>query len=44
MTERYCLIERVATPAEYRALCTAVGWEGIINFEAATPCPGRSMG
>jgi GNAT superfamily N-acetyltransferase len=35
VSDRYRLIERVATPAEYRAICTAVGWETVINFEAA---------
>ncbi len=35
MSDPYHLIERVATLEEYRALCTAVGWEDAINFSAA---------
>lgn len=35
MQDGYVLEERVATPEEYRKLCTAVGWGEIINFAAA---------
>ncbi|MGC9335223.1 MAG: GNAT family N-acetyltransferase [Anaerolineae bacterium] len=43
MSDRYRLIERVATPEEYRALCTAVGWEAVINFEAANEALPNSL-
>jgi GNAT superfamily N-acetyltransferase len=43
VSDRYQLIERVATPAEYRALCTAVGWEAVINFEAAKAALPNSL-
>lgn len=29
------IIERLPTVEEYRTLCTAVGWAGIMNFEVA---------
>jgi len=29
------IVERLPTPAEYRALCTAVGWAGSMNLAAA---------
>lgn len=31
----YTFVERAPTLSEYRTLCTAVGWEAVINFEAA---------
>jgi GNAT superfamily N-acetyltransferase len=37
------LIDRVPTPAEYRALCTAVGWADIIDFDAAPASLARSL-
>jgi N-acetylglutamate synthase-like GNAT family acetyltransferase len=37
------LIERAPTLAEYRALCTAVGWAEIIDFEAAPASLERSL-
>jgi GNAT superfamily N-acetyltransferase len=43
VSDRYQLIERVATPSEYRALCTAVGWGPVINFEAATEALPNSL-
>jgi GNAT superfamily N-acetyltransferase len=43
VSDRYQLIERVATPSEYRALCTAVGWGAVINFEAATEALPNSL-
>ena len=35
MTDPYELVERIPTIQEYRALCTAVGWGSVMNFEAA---------
>ena len=29
------IVERAPTPQEYRDLCTAVGWEHVINLAAA---------
>ncbi|MEA3408349.1 MAG: GNAT family N-acetyltransferase, partial [Chloroflexota bacterium] len=43
MSEPYHLIERVATLEEYRALCTAVGWDDAINFRAARDALPRSL-
>jgi GNAT superfamily N-acetyltransferase len=37
------LIDHVPTPAEYRALCTAVGWADIIDFDAAPASLVRSL-
>jgi hypothetical protein len=37
------LIDRVPTPDEYRALCTAVGWADIIDFGAAPVSLARSI-
>lgn len=35
MDSTYTLVERIPTNQEYRGLCTAVGWERVMNFEAA---------
>ena len=35
MADAYPLVERVPTLEEYRAICVAVGWGEVINFEAA---------
>ena len=43
MTDEYHIHERVATPEEYRAICTSVGWDGVINFEAAPEALRRSL-
>ena len=37
------IIERTPTLAEYRAICDAVGWGGVINFEAAPDSLARSL-
>ena len=37
------LLERLPTPAEYRALCESVGWGGLINFDAAPDSLARSL-
>lgn len=37
------LLERIPTPEEYRALCEAVGWGEIINFDAAPDSLARSL-
>lgn len=29
------IVDRLPTPDEYRALCTAVGWAGAMNLDAA---------
>ncbi|MBZ0296490.1 MAG: GNAT family N-acetyltransferase [Anaerolineae bacterium] len=39
----YQLVERVPTLAEYQALCTAVGWQDVINFEAAQAALDHSL-
>jgi hypothetical protein len=43
MPDPYHLIERVPTLDEYRTLCTAVGWEAVINFEAAKDALPNSL-
>ena len=45
MTENasYQIEERTPTLAEYQALCTAVGWESVINFEVAQRALDRSL-
>ncbi|MGC9332605.1 MAG: GNAT family N-acetyltransferase [Anaerolineae bacterium] len=43
MRHRYKIVERVATPQEYRHLCTQVGWGEVMNFEAATTALPRSL-
>jgi len=43
MSERYHIAERVPTLDEYRAICTAVGWAGEINFGAAEQALGSSL-
>lgn len=37
------LLERLPTPDEYRALCEAVGWGAIINFDAAPDSLAHSL-
>ena len=39
----YQLVERAPTLHEYRSLCTAVGWEHAINFDAASDSLARSL-
>ncbi|MFW5749069.1 MAG: GNAT family N-acetyltransferase [Chloroflexota bacterium] len=39
----YELLERLPTLAEYHALCTAVGWGHVINFDAASASLARSV-
>ena len=43
MLDDYELIERAPTPDEYRAICDAVGWTAVINFEAAVTSLERSL-
>jgi ribosomal protein S18 acetylase RimI-like enzyme len=43
MPDPYQLVERVATLEEYRTLCTAVGWEAVMNFEAAKKALPNSL-
>jgi GNAT superfamily N-acetyltransferase len=43
MPGRYQIANRIATLEEYRALCTAVGWEQVLNFEAAREALPRSL-
>jgi GNAT superfamily N-acetyltransferase len=37
------IVSRITTPAEYRAICEAVGWGSIINFDAAPESLRRSL-
>lgn len=39
----YQLIERLPSIEEYRTLCTAVGWQDVMNFEAAVGSLARSL-
>ena len=41
--DRYRIEARPPTPEEYRRLCTAVGWEPVINFDAAEASLERSL-
>ena len=43
MSNAYQLVERPATVEEYRKLCTAVGWEEVMNFDAAREALPRSL-
>lgn len=43
MIDPYQLVERIATIEEYQRLCTAVGWEGVMNFEAARDALPNSL-
>jgi len=42
-TEAYRLEARLPTTCEYRAICTAVGWEDVMNFGAAPDALARSL-
>jgi GNAT superfamily N-acetyltransferase len=39
----YRLEERTPTPEEYRRICRAVGWEAVLNFDAAPAALERSI-
>lgn len=43
MSNIYHIIERLPTVEEYRQLCTSVGWEAVMNFEAAPEALARSL-
>jgi len=43
MTDAYDLVERAPTLSEYRQICTAVGWDTLINFDAAAASLGNSL-
>ncbi len=43
MTDAYDLVERAPTLSEYRQICTAVGWDTLINFAAAAASLGNSL-
>lgn len=43
MKEGYTVEQRTPTIDEYRALCTAVGWAEVMNFEAAEVGLPRSL-
>ena len=43
MFEKYEVHERAPTLDEYRAICEAVGWTPVINFEAAALSLERSL-
>lgn len=42
-TEAYRLTERLPTTEEYRTICTAVGWQDVMNFGAAPAALARSV-
>ncbi len=42
-TEGYRLTARLPTSDEYRAICTAVGWQDMMNFGAAPAALARSL-
>lgn len=39
----YELVERLPGPAESRRICTAVGWEPVMKFDAAPAALARSL-
>jgi GNAT superfamily N-acetyltransferase len=39
----YIIAERAPTLEEYHTICTAVGWAGVINFDAAAEALPRSL-
>jgi GNAT superfamily N-acetyltransferase len=43
MSDDYRLINRPPTPEEYYAICVAVGWRDVINFDAAPRSLERSL-
>ena len=43
MNQEYTIHERVATLGEYRAICEAVGWGEVMNFDAAPLALRRSL-
>lgn len=43
MSKQYIIEERCPTVEEYRSICASVGWEGVINFEAAAGSLARSL-
>ncbi len=42
-TEAYRLTARLPTAEEYRAICTAVGWQDVMNVGAAPAALARSL-
>lgn len=42
-TEAYRLEARLPTVDEYRSICTAVGWQDVMNFAAAPDALARSL-
>lgn len=43
MSFPYRIVERVPTLQEYRHLCTAVGWQAVVSFEAAKTALPNSL-
>lgn len=43
VSQEYEIIERLPSVEEYRGLCTAVGWESEMNFEAAHAALAHSL-
>jgi len=43
VSQAYKIIERLPSVDEYRRLCTAVGWEFVMNFEVAHSALARSL-
>jgi GNAT superfamily N-acetyltransferase len=40
---QYEIVERIPTIEEYGYLCTAVGWEGVMNLDAASKALPNSL-
>ncbi len=43
MADLYWLVERPPDIEEYRSICRAVGWEGVINVDAASASLATSL-
>ena len=43
MAVHYYLVERLPTVEEYRSLCTAVGWQEVMNFAVADAALANSI-
>jgi GNAT superfamily N-acetyltransferase len=43
VADPYRLVERPPDIEEYRSICRAVGWEGVINFDAAGASLANSL-
>lgn len=43
MTNEYIVVHRIPAVEEYKTICTAVGWENYMNFEAAEQSLKQSL-